>query len=408
MKIGLISVAGRTIDKTPEVPVVLAVSTNASMGTSTRVMRLAWFVALLCYAVLLTTFHYASTTVWWIASPALMADFIAAAPFQGRVLLPLIVHAIMRVTPWFDVDLLFAAAEVAAWMLLVVVARKALRVFRIETSDLVSGILALTITVPVALHLIVPDLEVHSVLGLDSGVLELGKWQTVPFFRYVYDLPAAVFTLALVLCLARFVQTPGTGWLTTYLGLFALATVNRETTMFLLPAFLAVCWGVLDRRTIATALAAQVIIFVVIQAAIRWLFPGLPNPYASIPGTNYEIHLTDNLWLFTNPLYLLTYLARFGAGLYLPVLLLHRYLDPVLKRTLLWFGIPFLVSTVLFGRLVEHRVVIEIVPLLWLGAVQAISAWSTDQARQSQTHGREPLPLEAQRGPESAKLLVGD
>lgn len=369
---------------------VLAVSTNASIGTSTRVMRLVWFVALLCYAVLLTTFHYASTTVWWIASPALMADFIAAAPFQGRVLLPLIVHAIMRVTPWFDVDLLFAAAEVAAWMLLVVVARQALRVFRIETSDLVSGILALTITVSVALHLIVPDLEVHSILGVDGGVLELGKWQTVPFFRYVYDLPAAVFTLALVLCLARFVQTPGTGWLMAYLGLFALATVNRETTMFLLPAFLAVCWGVLERRTIATALAAQVIIFVVIQAAIRWSVPGLPNPYASIPGTNYEIHLTDNLWLFTNPLYLLTYLARFGAGLYLPVLLLHRYLDPVLKRTLLWFGIPFLVSTVLFGRLVEHRVVIEIVPLLWLGAVQAISAWSADQARQSQA--RERLP----------------
>lgn len=369
---------------------VLAVSTNASIGTSTRVMRLAWFVALLCYAVLLTTFHYASTTVWWIASPALMADFIAAAPFQGRVLLPLIVHAIMRVTPWFDVDLLFAAAEVAAWMLLVVVARNTLRVFRIETSDIVSGILALTITVPVALHLIVPDLEVHSVLGLDGGVLELGKWQTVPFFRYVYDLPAAVFTLALVLCLARFVQAPETGRLMAYLGLFALATVNRETTMFMLPAFVAACWGVLERRTLATALAAQVIIFVVIQAAIKWFVPGLPNPYASIPGTNYEIHLTDNLWLFTNPLYLLTYLARFGAGLYLPILLLHRYLDPVLKRTLLWFGIPFLVSTVLFGRLVEHRVVIEIVPLLWLGAVQAISAWSADQARQSQA--RERLP----------------
>ncbi|AZO31441.1 hypothetical protein [Mesorhizobium sp. M1B.F.Ca.ET.045.04.1.1] len=390
MKIGLISVGGPNNRQIPEVPVVLAVSTNASIGTSTRVMRLAWFVALLCYAVLLTTFHYASTTVWWIASPALMADFIAAAPFQGRVLLPLIVHAIMRVTPWFDVDLLFAAAEVAAWMLLVVVARQALRVFRIETSDLVSGILALTITVPVALHLIVPDLEVHSILGVDGGVLELGKWQTVPFFRYVYDLPAAVFTLALVLCLARFVQAPETGRLMAYLGLFALATVNRETTMFLLPAFLAVCWGVLERRTIATVLAAQVIIFVVIQAAIRWFVPGLPNPYASIPGTNYEIHLTDNLGLFTNPLYLLTYLARFGAGLYLPILLLHRYLDPVLKRTLLLFGIPFLLSTVLFGRLVEHRVVIEIVPLLWLGAVQAISAWSADQARQSQA--RERLP----------------
>ncbi|OHV87040.1 hypothetical protein ORS3428_07730 [Mesorhizobium sp. ORS 3428] len=351
-------------------------------------MRLAWFAALLSYAILLTAFHYASTNIWWIASPARMADFIAAAPFQSRVLMPLIVHAIKSVAPWFDVDLLFAATEVVAWMLLVVVAHKSLQAFRIATSDLLGGILALTITVPVALHLIVPNLEVHSVLGVDSGVLALGKWLAVPYFRYVYDLPSAVFMLALVLCLARFVQTLRTAWLMAYLGVFALATVNRETAMFMVPAFVAASWGVVERRTLAKALAAQVIIFIALQAAIRWFIPGMPNPYASVPGTNYEIHLTDNLSLFTNPLYLLTYFARFGAGLYLPILLLHRYLDPVLKRTLLWFGVPFLVSTVLFGRLVEHRVVIEIVPLLWLGAAQAISAWSADQARQPQVRER--------------------
>jgi hypothetical protein len=101
------------------------------------------------------------------------------------------------------------------------------------------------------------------------------------------------------------------------------------------------------------------------------------NPHARIPGTHYEIHAIRNLALFAGPLWLITFLARFGAGLYIPVFLLRRHLDPFLGRGLLWFGIPLLLSALLLGRLKEHRVVIEFVPILWLSCLQAINAWST-------------------------------
>ncbi|MDN3722184.1 hypothetical protein QW131_30760 [Roseibium salinum] len=84
---------------------------------------------------------------------------------------------------------------------------------------------------------------------------------------------------------------------------------------------------------------------------------------------------------FSSPLYAITYFARFSAGFYLPVLLLYRYLDPALGRMLICFAVPFLASAAYFGRLVEQRVVVEVVPLLWLCAMQAVWAYSRAQAR---------------------------
>jgi hypothetical protein len=126
-----------------------------------------------------------------------MTDFDAAAPFQYRLLLPAIVAA-LHATSSFGVELLFAITEVVAWMLLTIVAHRALAAFRIGTSDLSRRVLAMTVVIPVAIHLIMPDLKIQSVFVMDSGVLELGEWRTNQLFRYVYDLPAALFILALV------------------------------------------------------------------------------------------------------------------------------------------------------------------------------------------------------------------
>lgn len=124
----------------------------------------------------------------------------------------------------------------------------------------------------------------------------------------------------------------------------------------------------------------QAVLFLAIQGTLQWAFIDHVNPYAGVPGTDYENHLLDNLSLFTNPLYLITYLARFSAGIYLPVLLLRRHLDPILSRTLLWFGVPFLTSVLIFGRMQEHRVVIELVPLIWLSGIQVIASWNAARA----------------------------
>ncbi|WP_163269280.1 arylsulfotransferase family protein [Chelativorans alearense] len=355
-----------------------AVGVRETVPTVQReyVWRAVWLLALLWIAVLLTTFHYVAALPWWLASPWRMADFNAAAPFQYRTLLPLIVAGISEGVPWLDADLVFAAIEVVAWILLVVVALRGLDFFCPDVSPPVRRILAITVVIPVAMHLIVPDLRFASTFQQDGGLLELGEWRTVRLFRYVYDLPAAVFTLALVVLLARFHKRPDMRRFAAYLGLFAVATLNRETTVCMIPAFLAVCYDRVDRGVLLKTLAAQIVVFAAVYGAAVWLIPNIDNPHANVAGSEYENHLVHNLALFASPLYLVTYFARFGAGLYLPVLLLHRYLSPVLGRTLIWFGLPFLALAVYFGRLAEQRVVVEIMPIIWLAAVQAITAWN--------------------------------
>ncbi|MCT7373718.1 arylsulfotransferase family protein [Chelativorans salis] len=362
--------------------------------------RTLWILALLWIAVLLTAFHYVATLPWWLASPWRMADFNAAAPFQYRTLLPILVAGISQGVPWLDADLVFAAIEVGVWMLLIVVALRGLDFFCPDVSPPVRRLLAITVVIPVAMHLIVPDLRFSSTFQQEGGLLELGEWRTVRLFRYVYDLPAAVFTLALVILLARFERRPDMHRFAAYLGLFAVATLNRETTVCMIPAFLAVCYDRISRELLLKTLAAQVLVFAAVYGSAVWLIPNIENPHANVAGSEYENHLVHNLALFASPLYLVTYFARFGAGLYLPVLLLRRYLSPVLGRTLIWFGLPFLALAVYFGRLPEQRVVVEIMPIIWLAAVQAITAWNASHrgSAVSQLSGPRAVATSAPRG----------
>ncbi|MGH7857102.1 MAG: hypothetical protein ACREQY_07180, partial [Candidatus Binatia bacterium] len=127
---------------------------------------------------------------------------------------------------------------------------------------------------------------------------------------------------------------------------------------------------------------------------LLWRFAGNDNPYATVPGTGYEIHLLKNLSYLANPLDGLLFLARLGAGLWIPVLLLRRHLDPLVARALLWFGIPLGASGLLFGRIEEYRILIEIIPLLWLGGLQAIAAAPASARLAS------PVPLKVRQAAE--------
>jgi hypothetical protein len=319
------------------------------------------------------------TSPWYLATPTKLINFEAAEPFQHRLLVPIIVAGVQALVPLGE-RLLFALVEVLAWVALVMVAHQALSVYEIGGSELFRRVLAFTIVIPMARHLIMPDYILSPLFTWDGRMLELGTWRDRHLLHYAYDLPAAVFTLVLVLLLVQLARTRNSRWLAVYLVLFAVATVNRETTLFLLPAFIAVCYRTLDRKVLGRALVLQVATFVVIQGTLQWLFADNVNPFATMPKTHYENHLLRNLIRLSNPLYLFTYLMQFGAGFYLPALLLRHLLDPILGRMLLWFGIPFLASVFLFGRVQEHRVVIELVPLVWLGGVQAIAAWNASHA----------------------------
>jgi hypothetical protein len=361
------------VDTRAQSPALDALANEQSPQAGVR-LTYVWYAAVIAYSVLFTVLHFVATTEWRLALPEKMATFTASEPFQQRVLVPAVVGLVSHVLPWFGINLLFAVAEVVEWTLLVLLAYWALNAFEIGRSEAVRRWLALTVMLPAAMHLIVPDLSVGSVLSSSGDVIGIGKWSATRLFRYVYDLPAAVLTFAVFLVLWHFAQRLEQRWLRIYFVLLAVAAVNRETIIWMVPAFCAVCWGLLDRRQFAKTVIAQCAILVGILGFTLWLFSGNPNSHANVLGTNYENHLWDNLWHFTNPLYAVTYFARFALGLYVPVLLFHRYLDPVLKRTLIWFGIPLIASAVYFGRLVEQRVVIEVIPLIWLAAVQAIYA----------------------------------
>lgn len=343
------------------------------------VNRVFWPAVVTLYAMLLTSLHMAMTSPWRLATPVKLANFEAVEPFQYRVLLPAIVAAIHELLP-LGIVLLFALAEVATWILLIVLAEQALRLFDVGSSTVVRRMLALTVVIPVGLHLIVPELVPYPVVDLEQGVLDLGNWRAHRLFHYVYDLPAATFTLALVLLMVQYARTRERRWLLGYLALFAVATVNRETTMLLIPAFALGLYGLIDNRTLVRAIAVQLASVVIIQGILQlWLFTEQPNANAAVPGTQYENHLLNNLALFVNPFYLLTFMARFAAGLYLPAILFRRHLDPFLARTLVCFGVPLLISAFAFGRIVEQRVFIELIPLVWLAGIQALAAYNASR-----------------------------
>lgn len=349
--------------------------------------QIGWWASVLWVGICMMLIHYAATTPWWLASPWRMTHFVAARPFQHRVLIPLIAVGIEKQFPDIGPDVIFTAFEVVFWMLLIVLARQGLAMFCSGLRQHLQAPLAMTVLVPVAMHLIVPNVTFQSVFHQGYGLVQLGTWQAGALFRYVYDLPAAVFTLMLVLLLAHFARWPGPRRFALYLAVFALAVLNRETAVFMIPAYFGVCRNRLRRGIMVGTLAAQVAVFAVVYALVLWLFPGIPNPHADVPGSQYEAHLADNLSHFANPLYTMVFFARFAAGLYIPVLLLHRHLEPILGRALIWFGLPLLASALVFGRLVEQRVVIEIVPLIWLSAIQAISSWTLVQvARTRRAH----------------------
>lgn len=234
---------------------------------------------------------------------------------------------------------------------------------------------ALTVVGPMLLHLIRPDIEPTRTFAVDDGVLEVGTRETRDLYSYVYDLPAAVLTLGMAMLLIRLARRPDIRGFIGYLALFAVATFKRETTLFMLPFTALLFWRVLGMRDRLLLLAAQTTIFTAIQMPLRWLFSINIHPIAMIQvgDSQYDPYLPGNLATLSNSLSLLIFIARFAAGLCPRLSLCRHYLDRHLALALLGFALPLAVSALVVGRIVEHRLFIEMIPLVWLAALQAVA-----------------------------------
>ena len=350
----------------------MAPARDRSRVSAAGLERTLWAASVVLLAIALTAIQMMGSGTFRLATFDQLVHFQAVEPFQQRILIPALVAGLYRLVPATP-TLLFALAEIAAWIGLIGLAYRSLKVFEIGRPGAARRWLALTVILPVALMLMLPDLHMTSLFSVTDDRLDLGSWRLLPLYYYVYDLPAAAFTLALTLMLIQRAREPAAGGWTVYFLVFAVATLNRETTVFMIVFFALLFWSRLPRPAWAALVLLHVGILAAIELPLAWLFRDNVNPFANVPGSPYETHIVENLLLFANPLYLIIYLARFAGGLYLPLLLWRRYLNRELALAITGFGLPLIVFAMIVGRAQEHRIFIELMPLLWLGAMQVMA-----------------------------------
>ncbi len=180
---------------------------------------------------------------------------------------------------------------------------------------------------------------------------------TVQNFRFIYDLPSLAFFSA-AMYLIYFRRHWG-----LFVALFLVATVNRETTLLLLPLFLineAVTSGphrwsaALRPRTLALVLPLAAF-WIAWQIVIRHTFAGNPSEFYPRFNWNVKSLLVPQAWpqLLSACAYLMLFV----------VVMRRRIPDRRLRAWLLLLPIWF-VFMFSFGILIETRVFGELIPFV--------------------------------------------
>ncbi len=171
-------------------------------------------------------------------------------------------------------------------------------------------------------------------------------------FPHIYDISTAMFfTLALAL-LAR-------GKLTTYLILFPLATLNRETTFLLTIFWLVYLFKRIPVSSLLCGAVYQVIVYVVIRLVVT-------SGFAHLPGTSLDWQPMRNLEKFlASPL--TTFLLLFAFGLILYGVFIGWSQKPLFLRIafLIFFPAQVFLHLTLGGAW-ELRVYAESLPVIFL------------------------------------------
>jgi len=174
-------------------------------------------------------------------------------------------------------------------------------------------------------------------------------------FGYIYDLTTlCLFSLSLLMMSIR-------RWV-AYLLVFALATLNKETSIFLVLIFALYCFSRLPRRRFYLLSIVQLGLYAFFQGTIRYV-------YRNNPGTTVQWHLTSQLEALKQ-----TALQMPGAlvsasafVLALAALVIYGWAKkPPLLRTAIWILPCFLVLYAAWGYPGEIRVMLEVYPILAL------------------------------------------
>lgn len=172
-------------------------------------------------------------------------------------------------------------------------------------------------------------------------------------FGYIYDF-STLFLFALgLLLMAR------QKWI-WFLIVFALGTLNKETTIFLCLIFGLYYFGRIPRRKFIILAASQLAIYGIIQGIIRFT-------YRNNPGDPVELHIQDQLPAYTSiaqhtPYWLVIWAA---ACIIVTILILRRWSEkPLFARVALAIFPVLLVLFIFWGYPLEIRSLLEVFPVV--------------------------------------------
>jgi len=212
---------------------------------------------------------------------------------------------------------------------------------------------------------------------------------TVQNFRFVYDLPSlAFFATAMYLMYFR------RHWI-YFAGLFVVATLNRETTLLLLPLFLLneavedgrLRWSRMLRVRSLAMVVPLILFWAGWQIFLRHVFAGNVSEFYPRIDWNVKSLLFPQAWP--------QLMSACGYLLVFVVVMRRRICDPRLEAWLwllpVWFGFMFV-----YGILIETRVFGELIPLIVCATVLIVEEGLLMQMRRP---NRQPaLELAASNG----------
>jgi len=296
---------------------------------------LVFAFALVIAAVHFTLSHYALNQDFPLAKLQALIDGTAYKPFQFRILIPWLVGGLNNITG-VSVIVLYQIVESVSVIALIFCSRYFFRsYFEPPLVDVFAFGVALLLPwnylLPREIALIIPA-----------------------------DIPAVMFFTLLLALMAR------KNWL-WYYPIFAIATLNRETTCFAALIFLFVHWKKLAPQALFAHMGTQLVIWITIKAWLGFL-------YADNPGGLFEIfgvgegsdrsHFWGNIEFLASPTRFLILLSSFGF-LWLPILMWGKLIEDQFIKKALWALVPFCLAMLIIGNLNEIRIFGEWLPLVF-------------------------------------------
>jgi hypothetical protein len=288
------------------------------------------YLIYLLYAMLFTliyfkaTIYFTATGQYARATLQSLVNFTALKPFQYRILIPFLINILHRMVP-INLILIYMFLTIIFVFFILIAFNAYLKIFlKGRWVDLAS------------ISILYPMLWNYA-----SGHL-----------NYPSDIPAILFFILGLTFLYK------EKWLTFYL-VFILASFNRETSVFLIFAFLLTKYNNLKLNK----LMAHSMLLLILWAGIKIV---LSNILFLNQGVQFENHISDNVAFLVslvkfNPVSLSKFLVFGGMWILIPF---GFNSIPKYIRSLLLIIPPFILGMFIAGNIFELRIYSELIPII--------------------------------------------